>query len=211
MDSLYLQYGCGLTAPKEWINFDASPTLRIQKMPIAGALLKKRLNTVFPDNVRYGDIIKGLPVMESSFTGIYCSHTLEHLSLTDFRKALVNTYKLLKPNGIFRCVLPDLETAARDYLTSLDEGDHNAAIRFMSSTLLGVEKRTKGAKGLLTYIFGNANHLWMWDHLSLSEELKKAGFTNLRSCKFNDCKDEMFKLVEDKGRFGNAVAIECSK
>jgi hypothetical protein len=69
----YVQYGCGLSAPAEWINFDVSPTLRIQKIPILGGLLKGRLNTRFPDNVRYGDIIKGLPVADNSCDGLYCS------------------------------------------------------------------------------------------------------------------------------------------
>jgi SAM-dependent methyltransferase len=211
MDKLYVQYGCGLSAPEQWVNFDASPTLRIQKIPVAGRILKKKLNTVFPENVRYGDIIKGLPVADNSCNAVYCSHTLEHLSLTDFRKALKNTYRILKPGGIFRCVVPDLENAAREYLTSLENGDQFAAIKFMDSTLLGVEARATGVKGGLTFLLGNANHLWMWDHASLSGELKKSGFDNLRICSFNDSEEEMFKLVEDRGRFVNAVAIECKK
>ena len=55
---LYVQYGCGLSAPNEWKNFDVSPTLRFQKIPFIGKLLKNRLNVNFPNNVVYGDIIK---------------------------------------------------------------------------------------------------------------------------------------------------------
>ncbi len=84
MTKIYIQYGCGLSAPKEWTNFDVSPTLRIQKLPIIGAILKSSLNTSFPKNVQYGDIINGLPVKENSCDGLYCSHTLEHLSLNDY-------------------------------------------------------------------------------------------------------------------------------
>src|SRR4051812_24771119 len=117
---IYVQYGCGHSAPVEWINFDISPTLRIQKTPIIGSLFKKQLNTTFPDNVRYGDIVKGLPIEENKCDGLYCSHVLEHLSLFDFRKALSNSYKILKPGGIFRCVIPDLEFSARKYIQNLD-------------------------------------------------------------------------------------------
>lgn len=63
---LYVQYGRGLSAPIEWKNFDVSPTLRIQKAPLIGGLLKGRLNVVFPSNVLYGDIIKGLPIQDNS-------------------------------------------------------------------------------------------------------------------------------------------------
>lgn len=208
---MYVQYGCGLSAPKEWINFDVSPTLRIQKTPIIGGLLKSQLNTVFPDNVRYGDILKGLPIADNSCDGLYCSHTLEHLSLDDFRLALANSYRVLKPGGTFRCIVPDLEHAARAYISQLDKGQKNASIDFMHETLLGFAKRPRGFKGLVSSFFGNAHHLWMWDQQSLAEELKNAGFTSIRVCVYNDATDPMFKHVEDPSRFNNAVALECKK
>jgi SAM-dependent methyltransferase len=211
MKKRYVQYGCGLTAPVQWENYDVSPTLRIQKIPILGRLLRGRLNAHFPDNVRFGNIIKGLPVEKDSCDGVYCSHTLEHLSLADFRKALKNTYLILKPNGIFRCVVPDLEWAARKYVHSLDKGESAATLEFFADTRLGAKKRPRGPVELLSSFFGNSDHLWMWDHRSLSEELMKAGFVLVRSCEFNDCPDEMFRLVEDRGRFYNAVAVECRK
>ena len=39
MNSPYVQYGCGLSAPHEWLNFDASPILRLQKLPLLGQLV----------------------------------------------------------------------------------------------------------------------------------------------------------------------------
>ncbi len=104
MEKLYMQYGCGHSAPKNWLNFDASPTLRIQKITSISKIFKSKLNTIFPENVRYGDIVKGLPLDSDSCDGIYCSHILEHLSLHDFRIALKNTFKILKVGGIFRCI-----------------------------------------------------------------------------------------------------------
>jgi len=211
MKKTYVQYGCGLSAPAEWRNYDASPTLRIQKTPLLGDLLKGRLNTVFPENVLYGDIIKGLPEFNNSCDGVYCSHTLEHLSLEDFKIALANTYKILKPGGIFRCIVPDLELAARTYLQQLDEGRKDASIGFMNNTLLGLKQRPRGAKQQAEALLGNAHHLWMWDRHSLSQALEQAGFHSIRTCQFNDCEDPMFHLVEDKDRFNEAVALECKK
>lgn len=207
----YVQYGCGLSAPKEWTNFDISPTLRIQKAPIIGSLLKRQLNVNFPSNVLYGDIVKGLPVKVDSCDGLYCSHTLEHLSLNDFRKALINSFTILKTGGIFRCVVPDIEYLARQYIKDLDSGNKLASISFIDGTLLGIKERPRGLKGLAMAVFGNSHHLWMWDKQSLTDELQKVGFKEIRVCEFNDSEDEMFKYVEDKGRFENAVAIECRK
>jgi len=211
MEKLYAQYGCSLTAPVEWANYDASPTLKIQKTPIIGKLFRSQLNIVFPANVKIGNIISGLPLKEDSCDGVFCSHVLEHLSLEDFRKALQNTHKILKPNGIFRCVVPDLEVAAKQYINSLESRDENASINFIKTTLLGVEKRPRGIVGLLKSYFGNTHHLWMWDSLSLMNELERAGFKEAIISKFNGCEDVMFKYVESKERFIDAVAVECRK
>jgi SAM-dependent methyltransferase len=207
----YVQYGCGLCAPEKWENFDASPTLRIQKVPVLGTLMKGSLNVVFPDNVRYGDIVKGLPVAENFCDGVYCSHTLEHLALNDFRKALLNTYRILKSGGIFRCVVPDLEWSAREYVNMLTKGDNTANVRFFDDTMLGTVNRPKSIKSLIASFYGNSNHLWMWDFFSLSHELSVAGFKEIRKCAFNDCIDEAFKGVEEHTRFHNALALECKK
>lgn len=211
MNKKYVQYGCGLSAPEQWVNYDASPTLQIQKTPLVGDLLKNQLNTRFPTNVRFGDIIKGLPEEVNSVDGLYSSHTLEHLALNDMRRALANSYALLKKGGIFRCVVPDLEYAAREYLRRLDSGDENASHFFMENTLLGVPHRDRGWKGLASTYFGNAHHLWMWDLKSLSAELRNAGFIDIRACAFNDCEDPMFRHVEDPSRFEFAVALEARK
>jgi ubiquinone/menaquinone biosynthesis C-methylase UbiE len=207
-----VQYGCGLTAPEEWTNFDVSPTLRIQKIRILKFILRNQLNTIFPSNVNYGNIIKGLPIKAETCDAVYCSHVLEHLSLQDFRIALKNTYKILKNGGLFRCVVPDLEFCAREYIKSLENGNNSAGNDFIGTNLLlGLEKRPKGIKELFSSLWGNSRHLWMWDRKSFSQELNNAGFSQVRECKYNDSEDSMFKLVENSDRFQNSVAFECKK
>lgn len=207
----YVQYGCGLSAPTEWVNFDSSPTLKIQKTPIIGALLKSRLNTVFPSNVQFGDIVKGLPIANESCDGLYCSHVLEHLSLTDFRIALKNSFKVLKPGGIFRLVMPDFEVLVNSYIQSKQSGNPNAAIKFMKDSGMALESRTRGMKGMLEGTLGNARHQWLWDAESTKMELEKVGFKEIRRCAFNDSSDAQFKLVEDESRFKGALAFEMTK
>lgn len=208
----YVQYGCGQCAPKEWVNFDASPTLVIQRTPIIGWLFKKQLGQKFDPNVKYGDITKGLPgIKENSCDGVYSSHVLEHLPLDDFRKALNNSYKILKKGGRFRVIVPDLEVLVRDYVKEFDEGDPEASIKFIQRTVMGKESRPKGLKAISKYIFGYLQHFWLWDNLSMVKELKDVGFTDIRYCEYNDSEDEMFKLVEDENRFKLCVKIEAIK
>jgi ubiquinone/menaquinone biosynthesis C-methylase UbiE len=210
MQTIYVQYGCGLSAPDGWYNFDASPTLRLQKIPIAGKAFKKKVD--FPKNVRYGNILKSLPgIKENSCDGIYCSHVLEHLSLNDFHIAIRNTYRLLKPGAIFRCVLPDLEYSINQYAEDLKTKPESASGEFLSATMLGLKDRPKKFKDFIISFMGNSHHLWMWDQYALKNELEKAGFVNVRKCSYNDSKDSNFQLVEDESRFINAVAFEAFK
>lgn len=211
MEKCYVHYGCGAAAPKEWKNFDVSPTLRIQRIPMLGRMMRGLKRDLFARNVRYGNIINGLPVPNDSCDGVFCSHVLEHLSLADFRKALGNTHRIMKPGGLFRCVLPDLEWAARRYVKAMDNEETDASLRFMSATMLGLTERPRGLTGLAVSFWGNSHHLWMWDRLSLAEELRKAGFRDVRACAFNDSADPLFRSVENEDRFKLSIAFECTK
>lgn len=207
INSQYIQYGCGWTAPNGWRNFDASPTLRFERLPLVSRLYIKNASR-FPENVECGDIVKGLPLLSSSCNGVYCSHILEHLSLDDFRTALHNTKDILRTGGIFRLVMPDLEYSTKLYLNN---SSNDAAKEFMRETYLGHEKRARGLKGFIVSWLGNSQHLWMWDYKSTESELKDAGFTNIRKASFGDSSDPKFSEVEDKGRWDNALGIECMK
>lgn len=205
---IYVNYGCGLCAPSGWLNFDASPTLRLQRIPILGAILARSTSPVFPNAVKYGDIVRGLPVPASSCAGVYASHVLEHLSLDDFRTSLRNTLKILRPSGIFRLVMPDLEYLVNQYTQSTSD---LAAIELIRGTLLGKTSRPRHLRQRLRSVLGNAEHLWLWDFKATASELGDAGFVDIRRCAYNDSSDMRFREVEDAGRFDNALAIECRK
>jgi hypothetical protein len=207
MNDMYVQYGCGQSAPAGWINFDSSPTLRFEKLPMLGKLYTRNASR-FPKNILYGNIVRGLPVKENTCRGVYCSHVLEHLSLEDFRKTLQHTYTMLQEDGIFRLVLPDLEFYIKQYCENTSP---DSAITFMKSTLLGKEQRATSLKGLLASVLGGSEHLWMWDYAGLSKELEHVGFRNIRRAQYADSSDPMFNEVEDVERWENCLGIECIK
>src|SRR5262245_36915705 len=204
---IYMQYGCGFCAPQDWLNFDASPTLRFERIPLLGRLYA-RTGRRFPENVRYGDIVRGLPVSLESCRGIYCSHVLEHHTYDELRAALRNTYSYLSPGGTFRMVLPDLETLTRSYLA--DPSEH-AAYRLMEAMDLGRKHRSRSLAGFALEWLGHSAHQWMWDEKSLAHELRDAGFVAIRRAQFNDCADTGFLAVEEQGRFEGCLALECRR
>lgn len=207
---LYVQYGCGWDAPSDWINFDASPTLRIERLPFFGAYASRAFkgnHELFPRGVQYGDIVKGLPVRSGSCMGVYCSHVLEHLSLSDCRRALVNSRQLLQQGGTFRLVLPDLHFYCRQYMES---DDPNAAMKFMCDTGLGERDRPRGFRALTQELIGNSRHRWMWDYLSIKRELERAGFERVRRASCGDSTDAKFRQVERPERWKSCLGIECT-
>jgi hypothetical protein len=194
---MYVQFGCGFSAPEGWLNFDASPTLRFERIPLVGRLYTRNRQR-FPANVKYGDIVRGLPIDRRSCDGMYASHVLEHLARDDCMRALENTRSYLKSGGIFRLVVPDLEQLVRDYAGQPD-GD-----RFMRDSGLGAESRS-----LLRDAIGNSAHRWLWDERSMVRALQEVGFTKIRRAQFNDSSDPRFADVENAERFAGCLGMEC--
>ena len=203
----YVQYGCGWSVPETdgWRHFDASPTLFFERIPVIGKLYARNKSR-FPDHVEFGDIVRGLPVDTQSLDGVYCSHVLEHLSLSDFRVAIENTHRMLRPGGLFRLVLPDLEYMVSRYVNDPSQG---AALRFMDETGLGFRTRERSLARSVVSWLGNSRHLWMWDFDALEPELEREGFTGIRRASFGDSPDPMFRQVEEQEKWKNHLGIEC--
>lgn len=204
--SVSVQYGCGHTAPIQWMNFDASPTLRLQRLPLLGRLTSVG-NPPFPDNVRYGDIVRGLPLNDSTVDIIYCSHVLEHLTRADCMSALRATHRLLKPGGTFRLVLPDLQALVQAYV---EDPDSARADTFMRASYLGQESRRDLMQRLRDGL-GNSRHQWMWDGPSMLNALCDVGFTACRVAQFGDSSNELFKLVESPERWHGSIGFEATR
>lgn len=205
----FLHYGCHECAPPSWRNFDASPTLVLQRLPLVGAYFARGEGVPkFPPNVEYGDIARGLPVAENSCKAAYASHVLEHLALDDFRAALRNTLRYLELGGVFRPVVPDLRLLCDAYLRSPAA---DASSQFMRESYLGQEHRPRGFGGVLRNWLGNSAHRWMWDEKSMSEELRAAGFRDIRVAQFGDAALPEFRDVENAERWTGNLGMECRK
>jgi SAM-dependent methyltransferase len=211
---LSVQYGCGFDAPEDWLNFDSSPTLRLERLPIVGALFSKNASR-FPKGVQYGNIVSGLPLEPNSVSRLYASHVLEHLPKVDAIKALRNSFRILRPGGTFRLIVPDLFSRATHYIQASNGLDPTAADHFMLSSGLGTEREATGLVDRISQTFGSSRHLWMWDEPAMTKALRDIGFTDIRRCSFGDSGDTNFGTVENATRFVNGsiveLAVECKK
>jgi SAM-dependent methyltransferase len=208
-----VQFGCGLSCPDGWLNFDSSPRLRLQRLPFIGSrVFGSRVVSGpfgrFPVGVHVGDIVHGLPVNDGGVRLLYCSHVLEHLSLGDLRRALANCHRMLRPGGVFRLVLPDLEFLISEYVRSTSP---SRAETFIRSTLMGIEQRDRSVRGLLECFLGNSRHLWLWDYSGLAHELASIGFQRIRRASLGDSPHSEFANVEAPARWRDALGIEAAR
>jgi predicted SAM-dependent methyltransferase len=217
---LYVQFGAGNEAIPGWVSFDSSPTLVIQKIPVVGRVLRPMLNCVFDGGVRYGDIVRGLPLRENSVDGLFSSHVIEHLSYLDCSTALKNSFTYLKPRGLFRIIIPDLEWYVRRYLAAKEHADSmnaaDAAPEFMKGTCLGLRGTRRDIWNRLYLAFSNSDHRWMWDYAGLSNALAEHGFVDVKRFDQGNCEDGMFLRPERDHQFGAGdsrygLSVECRK
>lgn len=96
----YLNLGCGTTFHKDWHNVDFVSTSK---------------------HVQQYNLLKGIPCASESKTVVYHSHVLEHFSKIDAVKFIIECHRVLKPNGIIRIAIPDLEQIALNYIKYLNE------------------------------------------------------------------------------------------
>jgi SAM-dependent methyltransferase len=95
----FLNLGCGHRFHPDWENVDF--------FPIA-------------PNVRVHDLRKGIPYLDGTFDVVYHSHLLEHFPKQIAPSFLGECHRVLKPGGLIRVAVPDLEQIARLYLESLE-------------------------------------------------------------------------------------------
>jgi len=95
-----INIGCGRSFHTDWVNIDI-----VSSCP----------------EVRQHDIRKNLPYPDAEFDACYTSHVLEHLRPQEAERLIAECRRILKPQGIIRVVVPDLETIAREYLNVLEK------------------------------------------------------------------------------------------
>jgi predicted SAM-dependent methyltransferase len=104
----YLNLGCGSRLHPDWTNVDFVST---------------------GDGVLAHDLRTGIPFADGVFHIVYHSHVLEHFGKQGAREFLKECFRVLRPGGVLRVVVPNLETIARVYLSTLQqalEHDPNA-------------------------------------------------------------------------------------
>jgi predicted SAM-dependent methyltransferase len=102
----YLNLGCGeyYSTQPEWINIDFYSDKR---------------------GVISHNLIKGIPFNDNTFDLVYHSHVLEHFTKKAGQDFINECLRVLKPGGIIRIAVPDLERIVTEYLRKMGNAIEN--------------------------------------------------------------------------------------
>lgn len=135
----YLNLGCGSRYHPNWINIDIASR--------ASAVIQH-------------DLSRGIPLPDESCDVVYHAAVLEHMRRSDAKAFLSECYRVMKPGGIVRVGVPNLEKICQLYLSRLTaalNGEKTVAHDYdwIMLELFDQIVREKGGGGMLDYLRQN--------------------------------------------------------
>lgn len=174
-----LNWGCGSWTPHDWINADVK----------AGAGIDI-----------CGDIRDGLPLADSSVDYVVSIHALPELPYDGLVPALEELRRVLKPGGVLRLGLPDLDRGIDAYR----RGD---ASYFL---IPDADAQTIGAKFVTQMLwYGYSRSLFTHDFTA--ELLGAAGYSDIVPCAYRQTASRFAEIVGLDNRSEESFFIEASK
>jgi SAM-dependent methyltransferase len=194
---LKVNIGSGLSGAKGWHNIDNSPTILLSRLPLGRKLFR---TPEWPRDVRRYDVTKGLPFAEASVSYIYSSHTFEHFTWDESLLVARECFRVLRPTGVLRIVVPDLRLLVREYL---DDPEPLASHRLLARLAL--------KHGIRDLLHPGSHHSQMFDERSLSHLLKQSGFPEAKVCQYRDSRIPDIAAIELEGRKGESLFMETER
>lgn len=179
----------GPASTNNWINFDSGILPLLSKFPtirrflVSINLLPKFYNEDWP-RIRLVDIRKKLPLPDNSVDFAYCSQALEHFEFWQVEEIINEIYRILKPKGVARISVPDIDKMVQLYLKENKTNPVEAA-KNLNLLWWGHEKNIRPGNFLikLSHLFIRP-HQWQYNKAAMGDMLKKAGFKSVVSRPF---------------------------
>lgn len=111
--------------------------------------------------IAYLDLTRPFPFRDASIDAVLASHVLEHLTVAEAGACVGEIQRVLKPGGILRVAVPDLDAVVASY----DPADPDA---FLYGLLQGRERSTSRHR-----------HWWNYNETSMRALLERAGFATI--------------------------------
>jgi len=186
-DLLIYNLGCGTRASAFCTNVDWSVHLRLRTWRLA-RLAGSRRDAIeaLPESIVVHDLRRSIPAATGSVDVVYHSHLLEHIERSSVAAFMGEVLRVLRPGGIHRIVVPDLERLATRYLDGFGANGHDERVAGMIEQIVrreaaGSSRQSTPRRFLENLLLGDARrrgetHQWMYDRHSLAQLLIRSGF-----------------------------------
>jgi len=174
-----LNWGCGEHPEPGWLNSD------IKDVPGIDVV---------------ADVRAGLPLETGSIDYITSIHALPELPYPDLVPALQELHRVLKPGGVLRLALPDLDRGIAAYQNGDADYFH----------VPDDDARTIGAKFVTQMVwYGYSRSLFVLDFVE--ELLERAGFARVERCEYRETASRWPEIVELDNRPRESLFVEGFK
>ncbi len=150
------------------------------------------------------DLERAIPFLNESFEGVFSEHCLEHLPLATCRRVLGEIYRLLKPGGIARIVLPDAGLYLDLYQTR--KAGHKGKFPFESND----PSQPATPMAFVNQVFRDHGHLYAYDFETLKTLLEETGFKSVEQTTFGLGKLSAL-VVDNEWRKSESLYVEAMK
>ncbi|HEY4797625.1 MAG TPA: methyltransferase domain-containing protein [Bacteroidia bacterium] len=149
---------------------------------------------------------------DNSIDVIYSSHTFEHLTYEEAQFAFSECYRILKPAGIIRIIVPDFEELVNAYLSDKAADPKNASMKFHKNSGYFELPVPNSFFGLMPFYFKRKNnHQFLYDEMALRKQFEAAGFREISRKRFQESEIQNIKEIDIEKRFANAICLEAKK
>jgi len=146
------------------------------------------------------DIHGGLPLTDESIDYAVSVHALQEIPYADLVPTLRELRRVLRPGGILRLVLPDLDKGIRAYLD-------RTADRFM---IPDEEAKSLGGKFIVHMLWYGYSRV-LFTHDFAEELLLKAGFARVSRCQYRETASPHGNIVDLDNRAAESLFVEAVK
>lgn len=174
-----LHWGCGPHTPFGWVNSDiaAGPGVDV-----------------------VADVRQGLPFPADHFDYIVSIHVLPELAYRELDPALVELRRVLKPGGVLRLSLPDLDLAINAYRS-----------KDVDYFLIDDDEVKSLAGKLIVQLlwYGRSRSMFTWEFIK--ELLERNGFHDVRRCAYEQSSSGLAGITELDNRPLESLFVEARK
>lgn len=126
----------------------------------------------------YVDLIKKLPFKDNSADFIYSEHVVEHFDYPQAKQLLKECYRILKPNGVIRTAIPDLDFFIKGILEERTDEKYKRFVKWHQGFYQEISECPANMNTMINFICGRCGHKYVYRDKTFIELLSSIGFKN---------------------------------